>query len=67
MAAKDTERTQLRLEETSNENSKATSNIERFLNNHTREGGHSWQSNMVARPVKWHTLSEDSSTEKAHS
>jgi len=32
------------------------SNIERYLNNHTREGGHAWQMNMAARPDAWHPL-----------
>lgn len=31
-------------------------NIERYLNNHTREGGHAWQMNMAARPQTWHPL-----------
>jgi hypothetical protein len=31
-------------------------NIERYLNNHTREGGHAWQMNMAARPQSWHPL-----------
>lgn len=31
-------------------------NIERYLNNHTREGGHAWQMNMAARPEAWHPL-----------
>ncbi len=28
-------------------------NIERYLNNHTREGGKAWQMNMAARPENW--------------
>jgi hypothetical protein len=32
------------------------SNIERYLNNHTREGGHAWQMNMAARPEAWQPL-----------
>ena len=31
-------------------------NVERYLNNHTREGGHAWQMNMAARPQSWHPL-----------
>jgi len=31
-------------------------NIDRYLNNHTREGGHAWQMNMAARPQSWHPL-----------
>ncbi|HEX5759729.1 MAG TPA: hypothetical protein VF121_11085 [Thermoanaerobaculia bacterium] len=31
-------------------------NIERYLNNHTREGGHAYQQNMAARPGEWHPL-----------
>ena len=33
-------------------------NIERYLNNHTREGSHAWQMNMAARPETWHPLGE---------
>ncbi len=38
----------------------AASNIERYLNNHTREGGHAWQMNMAARPEAWHPLEASS-------
>lgn len=31
-------------------------NVERYLNNHTREGGHAWQMNMAARRQEWHPL-----------
>lgn len=31
-------------------------NIERYLRNHTREGGHAWQMNMAARPSHWQPL-----------
>jgi hypothetical protein len=31
-------------------------NIERYLNNHTREGGHAYQHNMAARRETWHPL-----------
>jgi hypothetical protein len=31
-------------------------NIERYLNNHTREGGQAWQMNMAARPGSWQPL-----------
>lgn len=36
----------------------AAANIERFLNNHTREGGRASAQNMVVRPSKWHPLPE---------
>lgn len=38
----------------------AATNIERYLNNHTREGGHAWQMNMAARPETWHPLEASS-------
>jgi hypothetical protein len=38
------------------ESESVASNIERYLNNHTREGGHAWQMNMAARPETWHPL-----------
>ena len=41
-------------------------NIERYLNNHTREGGHAWQMNMAARPQTWHPL-EAGQTDTHHS
>lgn len=31
-------------------------NIERYLNDHTREGGRAWEMNMAARPQSWHPL-----------
>lgn len=46
----------------------AAANIERYLNNHTREGGHAWQMNMAARPEAWHPLearSEQASGDRA--
>jgi hypothetical protein len=44
------------LEATGETPSVVASNIERWLNNHIREGGHAWQMNMAARPAKWHPL-----------
>lgn len=31
-------------------------NIERYLNDHTRDGGKAWQMNMAARPEKWNII-----------
>lgn len=28
-------------------------NVERYLNNHSREGARAWQMNMAARPGSW--------------
>ena len=40
-------------------------NVERYLNNHTREGGHAWQMNMAARPEAWQPLEVSSETSVA--
>lgn len=40
-------------------------NIERFLNNHTREGGR-MRSNMVARPIKQDALPASTSSQEAY-
>jgi hypothetical protein len=55
------------LERLDSEDAQAiAANIERYLNNHTREGGHAWQMNMAARPQTWHPL-EASQTDTHHS
>jgi hypothetical protein len=41
---------------TEEEKASIAANIERYLNNHTREGGHAYQHNMAARPQDWHPL-----------
>ena len=41
--------------ETANRDASVAANIEKFLSNHSEEG-HAWQSNMVARPVKWQEI-----------
>ena len=35
---------------------KIAANIDRYLDNHTREGSHAWQMNMAARPANWHLI-----------
>ena len=55
------------LESPESEDAQAiAANIERYLNNHSREGGHAWQMNMAARPQTWHPL-EASQTDPHHS
>lgn len=54
------------LESQDSEDKAIAANIERYLNNHTREGGHAWQMNMAARPQTWHPL-EASQPDTHHS
>ncbi|MGB7923478.1 MAG: hypothetical protein WCF57_09555 [Pyrinomonadaceae bacterium] len=43
--------------------SPVAANIERYLDNHTREGATAWQFNMAAVPADWQIIASDTSTQ----
>ena len=47
------------LSNSTENSSTVAANIERYLSNHTKEGGHAFQMNMAARQEAWHPLEDE--------
>lgn len=62
MASSEDRSSKVNGHELSEDNLAIAANIERYLNNHTREGSHAWQMNMAARQEAWHPLGEERSS-----